>query len=334
MVHEYFVDYGVSIRICRKGTQNMEQEILQRDKEKKVEYRYYEMPVNSYVLPLLGERWTTNYGRDSLHFHNYLEIGYCYYGKGKIVTEEQSYEYENDTYTVIPKNYIHRTQSNPERIEKWEYLFIDMDRFLAAFYQNEHTAIADLMKEAIDKNVQVCTAGENPETAEVIRCTLEEARSRKKFYKESIKGCLQTLLVMIARNAASDAKETVEDEKGKKENRLGVVLEYISTHYPEQIRISDLADMCHVSETHLRRLFQEVMNISPLEYMNLVRVQAACHELHRTDKPVDKIRTEVGFETASTFNRNFKKLVGMSPNEWRMKKKDKADYNISIYKGW
>ena len=63
-------------------------------------------------------------------------------------------------------------------------------------------------------------------------------------------------------------------------------------------------------------------------------VTSACHELQKTDKPVDKIREEVGFETASTFNRNFKKLVNMSPNEWRAKKQKKANYHISIYKGW
>ena len=58
------------------------------------------------------------------------------------------------------------------------------------------------------------------------------------------------------------------------------------------------------------------------------------NELYKTDKPVDTIRAETGFDTASTFNRNFKRLVGMSPIEWRTKKREKADYNISIYKGW
>lgn len=312
----------------------MEQDVLQKENEKKVEYRYYEMPVNSYVLPLLGERWITNYGKDSLHFHNYLEIGYCYYGKGRIVTEDQVFEYENDTFTIIPKNLIHRTWSNPERVEKWEYLFIDVDGFLAHFYRNDLTAAAASLKEKSEKKIQVYTASQKPETAAVIRFTLDEARGRKKFYKESMKGCVQTLLAMIARNAGTETESPEESERGRKENRLGVVLEYISTHYPENIRISDLAGLCYVSETHLRRLFQDVMNITPLEYINLVRIQAACHELYKTDKPVDTIRTETGFDTASTFNRNFKRLVGMSPIEWRTKKREKADYNISIYKGW
>lgn len=121
--------------------QGMKEELSQKDKQNKVEYRYYEMPVDSYVLPLLGERWITNYGMDSLHFHNYLEIGYCYYGKGRIVTEDQVFDYGDDTFTIISKNVIHRTWSNPERIERWEYLFIDTDHFFEYFYRDDHSSM-------------------------------------------------------------------------------------------------------------------------------------------------------------------------------------------------
>ena len=47
-----------------------------------VEFRYYEIPQGMPVLPLLGEKWITRYGADPMHFHNYLELGYCYSGKG------------------------------------------------------------------------------------------------------------------------------------------------------------------------------------------------------------------------------------------------------------
>ena len=50
-----------------------------------VEFRYYEMPMGRYDLALLGEEWVCQYGNDPLHFHNYLEIGYCYYGEGALL---------------------------------------------------------------------------------------------------------------------------------------------------------------------------------------------------------------------------------------------------------
>ena len=49
-----------------------------------MELRYYKMPEGSPILALLGQKWIQNYGNDIdyLHFHNYLEIGFCYEGQG------------------------------------------------------------------------------------------------------------------------------------------------------------------------------------------------------------------------------------------------------------
>lgn len=49
-----------------------------------MELRYYKMPEGSPILALLGQKWIQNYGNDVdyLHFHNYLEIGFCYEGQG------------------------------------------------------------------------------------------------------------------------------------------------------------------------------------------------------------------------------------------------------------
>ena len=41
----------------------------------------------------------------------------------------------------------------------------------------------------------------------------------------------------------------------------------------EPLRIEMLADYCHISETHLRRLFSFYINMGPLEYINLIRIQ-------------------------------------------------------------
>lgn len=59
------------------------------------------------------------------------------------------------------------------------------------------------------------------------------------------------------------------------------------------------------------------MNMSPLEYINLVRVQTACDLLKRTDEPITTIAGKCGFTTLSTFNRNFKQITGVSPSQWR-----------------
>ena len=55
--------------------------------------------MGSPILALLGQKWVQNYGNDVdyLHFHNYLEIGYCYGGDGFMVLgEAREYPGEDD----------------------------------------------------------------------------------------------------------------------------------------------------------------------------------------------------------------------------------------------
>jgi len=94
-------------------------------------------------------------------------------------------------------------------------------------------------------------------------------------------------------------------------------LDYISMHYMEPLKTEDIAATCHMSESHFRKVFSRYTSMSPMEYVNIIRIQAACDYLKRTDDFVTDIANKCGFPTFSTFSRNFKKVTGVSPNEWR-----------------
>lgn len=78
--------------------------------------------------------------------------------------------------------------------------------------------------------------------------------------------------------------------------------------------------------------------MSPLEYINMVRIHAACEYLKKTDKPVAEIALDCGFNTNSTFNRNFKQVMGISPMEWRKRPENYEQqllkFNIRSEEGW
>lgn len=105
---------------------------MSKKRKPKMEFRYCKMPEGSPILALLGQKWTQSYGReiDYLHFHNYLEIGFCYEGQGEIVLGEQPMRFKGNQFSVIPKNYPHTTNSDPGTVSQWEYMFIDVENFL------------------------------------------------------------------------------------------------------------------------------------------------------------------------------------------------------------
>ncbi len=167
-------------------------------KKKEIEFRYYEIPQNEPCMALLGEAWIRPYGMDSLHFHNYMEIGYCYDGIGDMVLDEEIIPYQPDMITVIPRNFPHNTASDNFSLSSWEYLFIDVEAFLREVYR-EDSLYAEDMGAIINNRAWAVDAARYPETAELIKSIMDEMRYKKEFYAESVKGLQLSLLMNIAR---------------------------------------------------------------------------------------------------------------------------------------
>lgn len=72
---------------------------MAKRRKPKIEFRYYQMPPGSPILALLGNKWVQNYGAgiDYLHFHNYLEVGYCYYGEGSMILGEEEVRFRAES---------------------------------------------------------------------------------------------------------------------------------------------------------------------------------------------------------------------------------------------
>lgn len=310
---------------------------MSKKKKPKMEYRYYEMPTDSPVLALLGEKWTQNYGRniDYLHFHNHLEIGFCYSGKGTLTLEDEDRIFTGGMFSVIPKNFPHTTNSDGETLSSWEYLFIDADTFLAEFY-HDNPIMADRMIRRVNRKVHFCKVTEMPEMAELIHQIMEIMRNRRELYLEEAKGIVLALLVEIAR--WNKVEGEAEGKPVGNSSLISPALDYISEFPDQQIRIEELAQMCHISETHFRRSFSECMNMTPVEYINWVRIKTACDELKKTNDSIGDIAVRTGFTTLSTFNRNFQKVMGISPHKWRKNpehyERKLLNYDIKTQEGW
>lgn len=319
---------------------------MSKSKKPKIEFRPYQMPTDCPILALLGEKWTQVYGRDIdyLHFHNYLEVGYCYDGTGTMVLGEREYRFgEEECFTVIPANYLHTTNSDPGKCCKWEYLFIDVEGFFHTFSQTYEMGQSgrydrtERLIQGINFRATLRKAKDSPEIAWMIRGIIEIMRQKKVYYVEEAKGLLAAFLVNIARE-----NRDWDNSGAEFDGRIAIpvcrAMDYVESHYMEPLKVDDLSDWCHISEAHLRRLFSFYLKMSPLEYINLVRVRMACEYLKTTDEQVADIAHKCGFPTLSTFNRNFRKIQGASPNEWRKNPENYEhkllQFDVHFEEGW
>ncbi len=306
-------------------------------KKREIEFRYYEIPQNEPCIALLGEAWIRPYGEDvdCLHFHNYMEIGYCYDGIGEVVLDEQVIPYKADMLTVIPKNFPHGTNSDNFSLSQWEYLFVDVEAFLREIYR-EDTLYADELSAIINNRAWAVDASEYPELTSLIKNMMDEMRYKKEFYAESVRGMQLSLFMNIARMNQGRQEKVRKQSRGV--SQISFALHYIGAHYAEELSIGDLAQASHMSETHFRRVFQKIMNMTPSDYLNLVRVQMACEYMKKHTDSMEIVAEKCGFQSVSTFNRNFKKMLNMTPYQWKIHPENYEgrllDYKISAYKGW
>jgi len=95
------------------------------------------------------------------------------------------------------------------------------------------------------------------------------------------------------------------------------VLEHIGRHYQEEITVNVLAAVAGMSERAFSRNFVLTFQMTPMRYVNRVRLQAARHALLNSNLPLAGIAEESGFYDQSHMTALFTRLYGVSPRRYR-----------------
>lgn len=95
------------------------------------------------------------------------------------------------------------------------------------------------------------------------------------------------------------------------------VLEYVRDNYAQPIEIKELAALVHLSVSQFERRFRKLFQISPLKHIMRIRIRAASLRLTTTNDTIAAIALDCGFYDHSHFTRNFRKIMGTSPKEYR-----------------
>jgi len=87
--------------------------------------------------------------------------------------------------------------------------------------------------------------------------------------------------------------------------------------HEEDLTVSRVAKSASISVPYFCRLFKQETGRSFVEYVTFVRLQHAVWQLRHTNKTIEQISDELGFNTPNYFSSTFKKYAGFSPSEYR-----------------
>jgi len=93
--------------------------------------------------------------------------------------------------------------------------------------------------------------------------------------------------------------------------------EYMQKNYSEPITCEHLAKLMFISTNFYQKIFKEIMEISPAQYLRDIRITEACRLLANTDLPIQEVAEQCGFSCSSYFIYVIRKQLGMTPLEYR-----------------
>jgi YesN/AraC family two-component response regulator len=106
-------------------------------------------------------------------------------------------------------------------------------------------------------------------------------------------------------------------DKKKQRGSVWKVIQYIHTHYREDLTLSGLAERFGFSVPYLSELFKRAVGLNFVTFVHEVRLRQACGLLISTEMSVLDIALESGYGSYNTFARIFKESKGMTPASYR-----------------
>jgi transcriptional regulator GlxA family with amidase domain len=94
---------------------------------------------------------------------------------------------------------------------------------------------------------------------------------------------------------------------------------YLDENFDQKLKISQLAELSHMSERSLLRHFFKSTGYKPIDYLQRLRIQKACDLLETSNHNFDIVASQVGYEDASACRKLFVRTLGLTPKEFRQR---------------
>ena len=248
----------------------------------------------------------------ALHWHEHVEFHYILGGSGYFLLGQQRHEVRKGTLIIANSNELHRGFC--ETVPYVDHVLI----FCLDAFSKELDEQNLVFQNAIydDQQVQY-----------YMDAIWEERQQKKRGYETACKALLTQMMVYLSRNYVVQTLTKEETSRKRQElERLHTVVSYIEKHYTEPISNQELADLLYLSKGRFEHLFQDSIGISPLQYINELRLKKAMSHIKGGVGSLTEIAAAVGFGDYNHFGRLFRRYYGCTPRQAQQRFKRAESY--------
>lgn len=301
----------------------------QQNMQHNIFYRHFDLPAHFPVIGLLGDSW--QYVREPvsrMHFHNCLEIGYLYKGSGQYYVDDKEVHFEAPAIVLAPPNAPHANIVDEGTVCGWKWIYVDPIQLLPQLSPRLANAINQYQRLLAGADC-ILSAKEHPQIFALTEMIIGEMEGQGQHYHHIVRELLYAFFLLLLR-----VSPTVQPSDHFINPRMGCIapaISFIAENYMNDLSIEELAQLCHVSTSHFRRLFKQVLGWAPLDYLQVIRIDRACVLLYNCEYSVTDIGMQVGYPSPSSFSRQFRRIHGISPSQWRQKMRSEENPIVTAY---
>ena len=267
-------------------------------------------PFNLYPCTIPGD-----FPQVALHWHQSMELVFVKQGTGLVQVGAVSYPAHGGDIFVFAPGTLHGLRQAQGQCMEYENIIFELELLGGAEDLCAEKYLLPIQSGRLPLPVRLTSNDLCYLQAAACLRELEDAnRAKLPGYELLVKGALlRFLALLLAQGKTLPTAETADTR------RLKTVLQWLSAHYAQPLRVADAAGVCSCSASHFMRWFRQMTGQSFVAFLNEYRLNAAAEALQTTDETVLTIASRCGFENLSYFNRAFKAHFGMTPRDYRKK---------------
>lgn len=263
-------------------------------KEERIVYYDKDLKIEAYQFKGIMQKFPN-------HFHQYYVIGFIEKGCRHLSCRNQEYSIHEGDMVIFNPNENHTCEQIDQKTLDYRCLNIKEDVMERIMFDITGDSRLPQFKLNIVQDNELVSL-----LQELHQMIMEE---RSEFEKEEIFLLLMEQLIQKYSEPISIAFAPDEDEINK-------VVSYMERHYEECISLSKLSEISGLNKYVLVRTFTKKRGITPYQYLVTIRINKAKEMLENGDLPL-QAAMQTGFTDQSHFTKFFKKLIGLTPGQYK-----------------
>lgn len=250
------------------------------------------------------------------HYHPEYELTYILKGSGKRLVGDRYQDFQQGDLVLLGPMLAHTWISDKKSYEKCHAIVVQFsEKFVKQLLQfPEMEALKKLFDKA-NRGLEFSHIKDNE--CMMLFKQIIPSNGIKAF--TILFQLLQKLVIKKSKPLASVPYKLMNGNENQ--HRINKVFLYVEKAFRETISLKKAASIIHLSESAFCKFFKRTSGKTFSDYTNEIRINYACALLVETDKPIQSIAIESGFESLSYFNRVFLKKKKINPGSFRKIKK-------------